>query len=175
MLFTKNLPNGERHRIKNKSKRAERRIRQNAAARDWRELLKVSHAMMQESFKHGRKIGRWSDEWFSHPIPTLNEPEKLVSWMTPRDSVSEDRKADMFLRAGLPRVDTTFAKTRRLLNAFERSWTGGRACPLERLRALQPGDGTDLPNGIQNLQQLRPPRRRWPDAGDALGPDQATG
>ena len=101
VLFTKNLSVDERRRIMNKSKRAERAFAKTLPPEIRENSWKVSHAMMQESFKHGRKIGRWSDEWFSHPIPTLNEPEKLVSWMTPRDSVSEDRKGGHVPSCGL--------------------------------------------------------------------------
>ena len=52
--------------------------------------------------------------------PAMNEPEKAVSWMTSRNLVSEDRKVDMYLRAGLARVDNLFQKTRRLINPLER-------------------------------------------------------
>ena len=50
----------------------------------------------------------------------MNEPHKAVSWLTAKASIDEDRMADMFLDAGLARVDNLFMKTRRLFNAFER-------------------------------------------------------
>ena len=76
--------------------------------------------MMREILAQGHEFGKWRDQWFPHPAPTLNEPEKLVSWMTPDDSLSLDHKADLFLRPGIARVDNIFQKTRRLINAFER-------------------------------------------------------
>ena len=143
VLFTKNLPVDERRRIKNEAKRAARAFAKTLPPEGRDTSWKVSRAMMQESLKHGLKIGRWSDDWFRHPIATSNEPEKLVSWMTPRDTVSEDRKADMYLRAGLPRVDTTFAKTRRLINAFERKLDTGAE------RALWSGYAAYNPEMVQ--------------------------
>ena len=80
----------------------------------------VAHAMMKEILQGGQLHGKWSDRWFHHPMPTMNEPEKAVSWMTPDEGVDEDLRAFMFLRAGIARVDNIFQMTRRLFNAFER-------------------------------------------------------
>ena len=101
VLFTKNLPVDERRRIKSIAKRAARAFAKTLPPEGRDTSWKVSRAMMKESFKHGHKIGRWSDEWFRHPIATSNEPEKLVSWMTPRDTVSEDRKGGHVPSCGL--------------------------------------------------------------------------
>ena len=80
----------------------------------------VARAMMRARIEEREKHGQWDDEWVEHPLPTLNEPDKAMSWLTPDTAINEDRKADMFLRAGLGRVDNVFLKTRRLFNAFER-------------------------------------------------------
>ena len=50
----------------------------------------------------------------------MNEPNKAVCSLTPMDGISDDRKADLFLQAGLARIDNVFQITRRLFNAFER-------------------------------------------------------
>ena len=78
-----------------------------------------------------------------HPLPTLNEPHKAMSWLTPDPDLDERRKAELFLRSGLARIDNVFQKTRRLFNALERPvGTLKRAQQgLARLRAVQPGDG----------------------------------
>ena len=55
-----------------------------------------------------------------HPLPTINEPQKAMCWLTPRSDLDDDRKADMFLRSGLARIDNVFQKTRRLFNEVER-------------------------------------------------------
>ena len=40
--------------------------------------------------------------------------------MTPNDRIDDSRKADLFLRAALARVNNAFQRTRRLINALER-------------------------------------------------------
>ena len=55
-----------------------------------------------------------------HPFPTMNKPHKAVFWLTANESIDEEYKADMFLDAGLARIDNVFMKTRRLFSAFER-------------------------------------------------------
>ena len=76
--------------------------------------------MMKVRIEERQKHGKWDDEWVEHPLPTLNEPHKAMSWLTPDPSIDEDRKADMFLRSGLGVIDNVFLKTRRLFNALER-------------------------------------------------------
>ena len=43
-----------------------------------------------------------------------------MCWLTLNADLDENRKADMFLRAGLARIDNVFQKTRSLINAIER-------------------------------------------------------
>ena len=80
----------------------------------------VSRAMMQAQFDDGTVYGKWRDVWYKHPLPTMNEPNKAVCALTPLEGVPDDHKADLFLRAGLGRIDNIFQITRRLFNAFER-------------------------------------------------------
>ena len=81
---------------------------------------KVDLIMMKESLTAGHRHGKWHDEWFDHPNPTMNEPHKAMSWLTPDPALDEDTVARMFLRGRLARVDNVFMLTRRLFNAFER-------------------------------------------------------
>ena len=55
-----------------------------------------------------------------HPNPSMNEPHKAMSWLTPDPTLDEDTVARMFLRGRLARVDNVLMLTRRLFNAFER-------------------------------------------------------
>ena len=75
---------------------------------------------MKARIAEAQSYGKWADGWVEHPTPTMNEPHKAVSWLTAKASIDEDRIADMFLEAGLARIDNLFLKTRRLFNAFER-------------------------------------------------------
>ena len=118
--FTKYLTVDQRRRILEKSKRARRAFARSLPASVRNNRYEVARRMMLEAFKHSYRHGKWADEWIRHPLPTMNEPEKAVSWMTPDKSLDERQKADLFLRAGLARVDNIFQRTRRLINAFER-------------------------------------------------------
>ena len=80
----------------------------------------VSRAMMQAQFADGATFGKWKDVWYTHPLPAMNEPHKAVCSLTPLEGVPDDRKADLFLRAGIAQIDNVFQITRRLINAFER-------------------------------------------------------
>ena len=80
----------------------------------------VDLIMMKRSLADGHCHGKWNDEWFDHPNPSMNEPHKAMSWLTPDPALDEDTVARMFLRGRLARVDNVFMLTRRLFNAFER-------------------------------------------------------
>ena len=82
--------------------------------------IAVARAMMKARIEERETHGKWDDQWVVHPHPTLNEPEKAVCWLTPDDTLHENRVADLYLRSGLARIDNVFQKTRRLFNAFER-------------------------------------------------------
>ena len=55
-----------------------------------------------------------------HPVPTMNEPHKPMSWLTAKECIDEKRKTDMFLNAGTARIDNVFMMSRRLFSALER-------------------------------------------------------
>ena len=44
----------------------------------------------------------------------------MVSWLTVDPTMDEDRQADMYLQAGVARIDNVFQMTRRLSNSLER-------------------------------------------------------
>ena len=76
--------------------------------------------MMKGRIRVGQSYGKRNDEWILHPVPTMNESNQVVSWLTAKTSLDEDRKADMFLDAGLARIDNVFMMTRRRFSAPER-------------------------------------------------------
>ena len=117
---TKHQTIDERREILAKSKRARVAFAQTLPRAIRRNRREVARRMMKVRIGERQKHGKWDDEWVEHPLPTLNEPHKAVSWLTPDPSIGDDRKADMFLRSGLGRVDNVFLKTRRLFNALER-------------------------------------------------------
>lgn len=37
--------------------------------------------MIRARIAAGQSYGKWKDEWIDHPVPTINEPDKAVSWI----------------------------------------------------------------------------------------------
>lgn len=94
--YRSNLPQGERERA---------------------ELL-----LMRDRIHAAARIGKWKDKWVTHPLPSMNEPDKAICWLTERVGKNYDdmTKAQMYLDAGINAVDNIFQISRRLMNAFER-------------------------------------------------------
>ena len=123
--YTKFQPIGERKRIalSVKSKLADyvKALPADVQADPAEARREAARRMMADGLALGEEPqGPWQDLWIEHPLPTINEPHKAVCWMTPRDGVETDRKIDMYLDAGLARIDNVFMKARRMCNALER-------------------------------------------------------
>ena len=118
--YTKWLTIDERERIQAASKRKLGQYRTAAPGRARWSKKKLAREMMKEYIEEREKHGKWDDEWAIHPLPTINEPEKAMCWLTPRADLDENRKADLFLRSGLARIDNVFQKIRRLTSTLER-------------------------------------------------------
>ncbi len=58
--------------------------------------------------------------WLRHPLPTLQEPNKEVRWITEHPDMELDDRARLYLGASLGRVDNVFELTRRFLSPLER-------------------------------------------------------
>lgn len=118
--FNKFLTVDQRKRLLAASRRRRNAFAKTLPAAIRGDSKEVARSMMLAAFRRSHTHGKWGDEWVDHPLPTMNEPEKAVSWMTPDETLGERKKADLFLRAGLARVDNVFQRTRRLINALER-------------------------------------------------------
>ena len=118
--FTKFQTVDQRRRIMGESRQRRNAFRNTLPEEFRRDPQAVSRAMMQAQFSDGASFGKWKDVWYTHPLPAMNEPHKAVCSLTPLEGVTEDRKADLFLRAGIAQIDNVFQITRRLINAFER-------------------------------------------------------
>ncbi len=83
--------------------------------------LAAARLMMADQLAEGGEAqGPWRDVWVEHPLPSVNQPHRAVCWVTPRDDVDVERKVDMYLAAGLARIDNVFMKCRRMFSALER-------------------------------------------------------
>ena len=58
--------------------------------------------------------------WLRHPLPTLQEPNKDVRWITPTPNMEPGDTARLYVGASLGRVDNVFELTRRSMSALER-------------------------------------------------------
>jgi len=78
--------------------------------------------LMHDRIQAAAHIGKWKDKWVTHPMPSMNESDKAICWLTERDDQDYDdlTKAQMHLNAGINAVDNIFQISRRLINAFER-------------------------------------------------------
>jgi len=83
---------------------------------------KAALLLMNDHIKSSTNIGKWKDKWVTHPMPSMNEPDKAICWLTERNNQNYDdmAKAQMYLNAGINAVDNIFQISRRLMNAFER-------------------------------------------------------
>ena len=84
------------------------------------EKWNLAREFMKRRLPRAEQFGKWQDMWVEHPFPTMNEPQKLMSWLTPDQNMDEDSVVDLYLRAGMARVDNVFQMSRRAFNALER-------------------------------------------------------
>ena len=66
------------------------------------------------------KLGKWSDRWCAHPLPSMLEPAKAACWLTDLGDYDADHAARLYLRASLSGIDNFFQRVRRSLNPLER-------------------------------------------------------
>ena len=75
-------------------------------------------------------IGKWHDQWMSHPFPNMSEPEKAVCYLTNYQDYDEDHLARLYNKASLHAIDCFFMQVRRRMSILERpigsASSGGR-------------------------------------------------
>jgi len=85
--------------------------------------LTESEARLQILIEHLRKmneIGQYKDTWFTHPFPTIAEPEKKVSHLTDFNDYSIEHRAWLYNKASLNGINIFFANLRRKQSLLER-------------------------------------------------------
>ena len=118
--YTKYQTIDTRKRILMKARAARARFAASLPPAVRRNDVEVARRIMRAGMDEARPYGPWDDRWVVHPFPTINEPHKAVSWLTALNSLDGEQKVDMFLAAGIARIDNVFMKTRRLFSALER-------------------------------------------------------
>ena len=173
--YTKHQTIDERRRILKQSKRQRAAFRRTLPKSLRKNRKEVARRMMKAKIEKREQHGKWQDEWVTHPLPTQNEPEKAMTWLTADSDLDEDRRADMFLRAGLGVIDNVFQKTRRLCNAIERpiDAAGGKKAVWHGYAPYNPAMLEKPPVDFSGREQLRVRGRGRGHAGDAAGVGQA--
>lgn len=79
--------------------------------------------LIKEQFPLMKCIGKYGDRWLTHPLPTMNEPEKALTHLSGRPSVqiSENRLAAMYLFGSMYGADRFLELIRRRLSPLERA------------------------------------------------------
>lgn len=115
--YLKHLTVDEREERMREKKRAFKEIRQR-----YPELseYQVKLLMMRFEIQKRRSVGPFEDKWFMHPLPTMGEPEKAISYQTDMQDLDEDHLASLCLNATLQAVDSYFNQVRRRLSPLER-------------------------------------------------------
>ena len=63
----------------------------------------------------------WKSHWLGHPLPQMNEPDKIVNYISERPyELAPDELADLFFNATLGAIDRFFMQVRRKLSPLER-------------------------------------------------------
>ena len=83
------IPSAERERIQAESTRKLGEYKTAAPGRAGWSKKKLAREMMKEYIAEREKHGKWDDEWVIHPLPTINEPEKAMCWLTPRADLGQ--------------------------------------------------------------------------------------
>ncbi len=114
--YDKDCPIDERKRL---SKEARKQMRRFARARNLEGMDReeLGFEMIRTALRAG---GLPEHGWLRHPVPTRQEPNKEVRWITENPDTELDDKARLYLGASLGRVDNVFELTRRFLSALER-------------------------------------------------------
>jgi len=66
------------------------------------------------------EIGQYQDKWFTHPFPTIMEPEKKICHLTDFGDYTINHRAWLYNKASLKGTNIFFANVRRKLSLLER-------------------------------------------------------
>ena len=97
--YTKYQTVDERERILKVAKRKRNKFRAGLPEEIQEDPKEVARRMMLARIDEKQPIGKWQDEWIEHPVPTMNEPHKAMTWLTARNNISDNCMADML---GIP-------------------------------------------------------------------------
>jgi hypothetical protein len=77
--------------------------------------------LLRQRIEQAKLIGKWKDRWVSHPLATMNEPEKALCHLTDLGDLEPNHAAWLYNRTSLYGVDWYFNRVRRRQSLLERS------------------------------------------------------
>jgi hypothetical protein len=107
----------------------ERRRAQRKAQKELQAFLKANPIltttsaklqMLAKQLQQMTAYGQYRDRWFTHPFPTMAEPEKKVCYLTDFQDYSLNHRAWLYNRASLNGINIFFANLRRKQSMLER-------------------------------------------------------
>lgn len=100
----------------------------------------VDLIMMKQLLGEGSRHGGWNDLWSKRPHPTMNEPHKAMSCLTPNDRSDQDTKGRKHPTAGY---------------SLARNKTGCKGCPIATAGLPAPASHSHGPSDQQSTPALQ--------------------
>lgn len=115
--ITKELTVDEKRKRKNEGRKhfeEEKKLNPNFTVDEIKLLL------LKKELQRMKAIGKWKDEWLSHPLPDMSETEKAICYLTNLNDYDDDHLAWLYNKASLHGVDSYFMVIRRRISLLER-------------------------------------------------------
>ncbi len=99
------------------------------ARRAWKEKKSIypewdnatlERELMKEALDKAIPLGKWNDIWIRSPLPSMNEPEKAMCYLTDYKDYDRDHIAALYGKASLSGIDRFFMQVRRRISLLER-------------------------------------------------------
>lgn len=107
----------EKRRLKHQSDKA---VAKTIAEHPGIDRHQATLILMRQRIEAAQAIGKWKDRWVTHPISTMNEPEKALCHLTDFGDYAPDHAAALYNKASLQGVDSFFNRVRRRVAMLER-------------------------------------------------------
>ncbi len=81
--------------------------------------------MICDLLEYPTRIKGSPENWITHPLATMSEPERMMAAITPMEKYDKSHVANLYNRGSLNAVDRFFMKARRSVSMFERPMSSG--------------------------------------------------
>jgi len=118
--MTKEMTKGQKLKAFNEAKRRFVAAKDRLCSTD---EYAVKIQLIKEQFPLMKRIGSYGDHWLLHPLPSMNEPEKALAYLTirPDSDLTEEQLAELYLSGTMHGADRFLELARRRLSPLERA------------------------------------------------------